>query len=107
MNERQGGTCTACCTALAVVELEKPHHTPCRHLCAGGCAIHAQPEMPQTCREFQCEWLRGNVPEEFRPDRLGVIFWFGGPVPAADGSTLQNVLRVSEVTRGALAERRT
>jgi hypothetical protein len=73
-NGRQCGECTACCTVLAVTELGKPMRWACDHLGCAGCRVYG--ERPQSCRAFDCLWLRGGVgpDESFRPDRLGVIF---------------------------------
>jgi hypothetical protein len=71
---RECGACTVCCTVLAEVELKKPMRCACDHVERGGCGIYAN--RPQGCRDFHCLWLRGALPagEEFRPDRLGVLF---------------------------------
>lgn len=78
MSERSCGTCTACCTALAIEELDKPGFTACPHVrtndangCAG-CGVYET--RPGCCRDFQCLWLQGHLREEDRPDQLGVIF---------------------------------
>jgi Fe-S-cluster containining protein len=46
----------------------------CEHLACSGCRIYDA--RPQGCRDFDCQWLRGEIPgdESHRPDRLGVIF---------------------------------
>ncbi len=69
---RACGTCTACCTALGVLEIEKAPETPCKHQIAGGCGIYAR--RPKTCREYSCFWRLGMMTAERRPDRFGVIF---------------------------------
>ena len=71
---RSCGGCTACCTVLAVHELHKPMRWACDHLDCGGCGIYEA--RPRGCRDFDCLWLRGEIPgdESRRPDRLGVIF---------------------------------
>lgn len=71
---RSCGGCTACCTVLAVDELRKPMRWACDHLTCGGCRVYA--ERPQSCRDFNCLWLRGEIAgdESTRPDRLGVLF---------------------------------
>lgn len=70
------GDCTACCTLMAVVELDKPRCVSCKHL-DKGCGIYAT--RPQSCREFECIWLQTQKtsapwPKRLRPDRCGVMF---------------------------------
>jgi hypothetical protein len=72
--QRPCGKCTACCTALSVIELRKSDYTHCQHECAQGCAIYHQ--RPSTCRTFACLWKVPNwiLHDDDRPDKLGVIF---------------------------------
>jgi hypothetical protein len=71
--DRVCGECTACCTILAVKELNKASFQPCPHECAG-CAIYDS--RPRSCRSWSCGWLLGRVPgdERRRPDKIGLIF---------------------------------
>src|SRR5262245_12567524 len=71
--DRRCGDCTACCTVLVVEELAKPMRWSCDHQAWGGCRIYEV--RPETCRQFNCLWLRGALPADqaLRPDRLGVI----------------------------------
>lgn len=71
---RQCGACTACCTLLAVVELGKPMRWACDHVDCAGCRVYDA--RPQSCRQFECLWLRGEigVDESSRPDHLGIMF---------------------------------
>jgi len=73
---RECGTCTACCTVLAVAELQKPARWACDHVDCASCGIYEQ--RPQACRDFNCAWLRGAIAgdESLRPDRLGLMFDF-------------------------------
>jgi hypothetical protein len=73
---RECGTCTACCTVLAVAELHKPMRWTCDHVNCACCGIYES--RPQSCRDFNCAWLRGDIPgdESQRPDRLGLLFDF-------------------------------
>ena len=70
---RACGECTACCTVMGVVELNKAGYTPCPHDC-GRCAIYES--RPKTCRIWSCGWLLGHIEgdERRRPDRLGLMF---------------------------------
>ncbi|MDB5386590.1 MAG: zinc/iron-chelating protein [Planctomycetaceae bacterium] len=83
------GDCTACCTVLAVTELNKPMRLSCSHICRDGCRIYL--DRPTGCRQFNCLWLRGalqncavqgdapadvenSINEALRPDHSGVIW---------------------------------
>lgn len=72
---RRCGPCAACCTALAVHEIDKPHFTPCRHakpVPNGSCGIYER--RPRSCTTFKCLWLRGEVgTRKDRPDRIGLV----------------------------------
>jgi Fe-S-cluster containining protein len=71
---RSCGECTACCTVLKVdsPNFKKPAGTPCTHLGAGGCSIHAV--RPRICRTWFCAWRRvASMPDETRPDRSGLL----------------------------------
>lgn len=72
MNRRECGECQACCTVLAVKVMSKPEYMPCSEQCSSGCAI--QSTKPAPCVAFECEWLRGDLNEEHRPDKFGLIF---------------------------------
>jgi hypothetical protein len=74
---RQCGECTACCDGWVAGEVEgyemKPGQ-PCHFRGDHTCAIYERrPQHP--CRDFVCGWLQPGspFPEEFRPDRLGVM----------------------------------
>src|SRR6516165_9043052 len=76
------GGCKTCCIIPAIAQLNKPAHAPCPQLdsCTGGCRIY--PVRPQSCRDFECEWLisqelNDKMPPELRPDRCGVMFTKG------------------------------
>jgi hypothetical protein len=75
---RACGSCSACCTVMAVHELEKGTYEACRHLCESDCGIYA--DRPTSCRTFECQWLRGvlevdgSIDIALRPDSCGVIF---------------------------------
>jgi hypothetical protein len=70
---------------MHIPELDKPAGQKCQHD-NGRCSIYA--ERPQSCRAYNCFWLRGDLfrtkkktrgkgrdpIESLRPDRIGVIF---------------------------------
>jgi hypothetical protein len=74
---RQCGECTACCDGWVVGVVEghemKPG-TPCHFRGDHCCSIYERrPQHP--CRDFVCGYLQAGspFPEQFRPDRLGVL----------------------------------
>ncbi|HWY60689.1 MAG TPA: hypothetical protein VNW15_02190 [Rhizomicrobium sp.] len=78
---RECGACTICCTTPAIdkPEIQKPPNTPCRH-CRGGCAIYET--RPQICRDYHCGWrLLPILPEDWRPDRSGILAEWAPDVP--------------------------
>jgi len=79
-NQRTCGDCTACCVVLPIAELKKHRNVPCSHICGHGCDIYNN-GRPKVCRVWRCEWLRGNVQEAYRPDKLGAMFHFTSPHP--------------------------
>jgi hypothetical protein len=55
------------------VELGKPSQTPCKHLASPyGCSIYSS--RPKSCADFNCLWLLGYIPEQFRPDKCGIVW---------------------------------
>ena len=75
---RECGPCSACCTAIAVHELGKRAWQTCEHLGDSSCGIY--PDRPASCRNFECQWVKGvlevdgTVDVGLRPDVCGVIF---------------------------------
>ena len=65
---RTCGTCTVCCKAFGIPELDKGPGQWCRHVVqARGCGIHET--RPGVCRLFFCHWMRnGRLGPEWRPD---------------------------------------
>lgn len=83
---RECGECTACCTGMAVKEVEKEKGTPCPLLCGlnppalvetrtHGCSIYET--RPKSCQDFRCRWLDGLHEDGDRPDRSGIILVTG------------------------------
>jgi hypothetical protein len=75
--QRQCGACTACCDgwmAGVIYGHEMKPGVRCHFVRDGGCSIYERrPQSP--CKSFVCGWAAQDspFPEEFRPDRLGVI----------------------------------
>jgi hypothetical protein len=65
--------CSVCCVLPVLVELAKPARTPCPNL--EGCLCRIYTERPESCRAFNCLWLRGvlDAALENRPDQSGVL----------------------------------
>lgn len=77
--KRRCGDCTACCSVLAVGEIQKKAWTPCEHCQPrrssrrdAGCRIYVT--RPEGCRTYQCLWSLGFGKTSHRPDKTGVIF---------------------------------
>ena len=74
---RSCGTCTACCDGWMVGTIfghEMKEGQPCFFRGEKCCTIYERrPEKP--CRSFVCGWLQRDspFPEDFRPDRLGIL----------------------------------
>lgn len=70
------GSCTACCTVMAVEPIAKGFYSSCKHLCELGCAIYNN--KPSQCSVWECAWRSGWIDgdERRRPDQLGVMFEF-------------------------------
>jgi hypothetical protein len=80
---RQCGGCVVCCKILEVdqPDLKKPTDALCPNCTGSGCAIYAT--RPNVCRAWQCFWRRfPAIPEELRPDKIGVVFWIDKNEPA-------------------------
>ncbi|MGE5945296.1 MAG: YkgJ family cysteine cluster protein [Betaproteobacteria bacterium] len=71
------GGCTVCCKFMKVSELDKPGDTWCIHCAIGsGCRIYDT--RPESCRVYECVWLRTQsldrpIAPELRPDRSRVV----------------------------------
>jgi hypothetical protein len=60
--------------------LDKPAGVWCRLLGPGGCTVHDDGQ-PEVCRRYACYWLEHEgLPEECRPDRLGMVVTESGTV---------------------------
>jgi hypothetical protein len=73
--ERACGSCTACCTHLAILEdgMSKLPGVTCEHCVRGtGCAVYQA--RPQVCRSYNCLWRSlPNIDDDWRPDLSGVL----------------------------------
>lgn len=70
--QRSCGDCSMCCNLFAVPELEKPPWKWCQHCKIGnGCTIYEN--RPQMCKDFWCQWLLGNLGDEWFPKRSKIV----------------------------------
>lgn len=86
------GTCKQCCITYPLLPNAdywpdgKPTHTPCKHVCEKGCAIHDQPR-PNVCTRFRCLWLNyPKIGDQMRPDKSGLLMTY---------TTLRNAARTA------------
>lgn len=68
---RKCGSCTACCTTHSVHELAKGEWERCVNERKSGCAIYE--DRPQSCRNFFCLWITGQMRANDRPDKSGLV----------------------------------
>jgi hypothetical protein len=91
---RPCGPCHACCLTLAIPETGKALWEPCA-FCRpdvadphAWCAVYAA--RPRTCRAFFCLWATAPtsgiwIPEDCRPDRVGLLLTVVHDLPADPG----------------------
>ncbi|MFI5347422.1 MAG: hypothetical protein ACHQ51_13695 [Elusimicrobiota bacterium] len=78
---RRCGECRLCCNVFPLPALDKPAGQLCRLLGPGGCTVHALGQ-PEVCSRYACYWLEHeSLPEESRPDRLGMVVTEAGTMP--------------------------
>ena len=84
---RSCGPCTRCCDGWLEGEVRGHRMYPgqrCHFVADAGCTIYAD-RPPSPCRSFVCGWMQpaSELPDEWRPDRIGVIVvvthWRGAP----------------------------
>jgi hypothetical protein len=63
--------CSLCCTMLEVPELNKPIGQKCIYN-IDLCVIYDN--RPDSCKKFECGWLKHNLNFKLRPDKCHVIF---------------------------------
>jgi len=70
-----------CCNVFPLPVLEKPAGRWCHLLGPAGCTVHDRGQ-PEVCRQYACYWLEHeSLPEESRPDRVGMVVTEGGTMP--------------------------
>ncbi len=71
---RPCGECTACCAGMLIGEAygnKFGYGKHCVFLVENKCSIYAT--RPQVCRNYQCAWSQGLLPEWMKPSRCGVL----------------------------------
>ena len=69
--------CTICCKVMKVDELDKPGNVWSQH-CDIGLGCHIYEDRPESCRAYECVWLKSQrfphpIPGELRPDKSKVV----------------------------------
>ena len=69
-----------CCNVFPLPALGKPAGRWCHLLGPSGCTVHDRGQ-PEVCSQYACYWLEHEaLPEESRPDRLGMVVTESGTV---------------------------
>jgi hypothetical protein len=68
--KRECDGCTLCCTLTHVPELAKPIGKTCE-FCDRGCTVYEA--RPKSCRDFECAWLKGDMPNWMKPNKAHVM----------------------------------
>ena len=77
---RRCGECRLCCNVFPLPALGKPAGRWCHLLGPSGCTVHDN-GLPEVCSQYACYWLdHEDLPEESRPDRLGMVVTESGTV---------------------------
>lgn len=91
VSARSCGNCTVCCTLCYVPEFDKGEGKKCEY-CGKGCTIYES--RPESCRKYECAWKKGELPDNMRPDKCGVmieVYPLMVAVILAPGHTLQSI----------------
>lgn len=69
-----------CCNVFPLPVLDKPAGQWCHLVGPVGCTVHDN-GLPEVCRQYACYWLEHeSLPDESRPDRLGMVVTESGTV---------------------------
>ncbi len=77
MSDRECGDCKLCCKLLSIDEIDKPQNEWCPDCEVKGllgCRIYD--DRPKACDTFSCYWLKGHIPEEFKPNKIKAVIWW-------------------------------
>ena len=97
---RECEECEECCKTLAVKDIGKSKYSTCRYLkgTSPGCQLHDTADQPYACRTWQCLWKRGWLADDDRPDKTGIVSYFGGSPSGLSLYMLES--RVNTLTPG-------
>lgn len=77
---RTCGECRLCCNVFPLPAIDKPAGRWCQLLGPAGCTVHDLGQ-PEVCSQYACYWLEHEgLPEESRPDRVGMVVTESGTV---------------------------
>lgn len=96
--KRECGECQVCCFLLEVKQVPTEQYKMCPSQCESGCAKYQ--DRPSSCVSFECEWLKGDLNEEQRPDKMGLMFMWNETI-------FGKAMTVREFREGALIEHKT
>lgn len=74
INFRPCGDCHACCEGFLVSTSygnQFGNGISCKFLCNKECAIYET--RPQVCKNYQCAWSQGIIPNWLKPNKVGVL----------------------------------
>lgn len=76
---RECNHCTLCCRLPDIEELSKPANITCSQ-CIEGFGCKTYKARPQTCRDFQCDWITDPTLEaEWEPVNCHMMLYRQGP----------------------------
>lgn len=91
---RKCGSCSVCCTTMAVGSLGKATYEKCSHVRPGTWACTVYDGRPKECSSFECGWLQGFGNAKARPDKSNVVVTF-------EKTRLGDTILLMEARKGA------
>ncbi len=81
---RSCGDCNLCCKFPAVPRLEKKAYEWCKN-CDIGIGCKTYNDRPIDCKSFDCFWVLGIIPEQYKPNKVGFYMTTDSPNDLALG----------------------
>ena len=81
---RSCGDCNLCCKFPPVPRLEKKAYELCKN-CDIGVGCKTYNDRPIDCKAFDCFWVMGIIPEEYKPNKVGFYITANSPNDLALG----------------------